>query len=105
MFDYTDSAVVMSHIILLALPAIRGYQFQREYHLTFNQVILTYLFTYSMEPGPSWEANRFAASQKIPRILWNPKVHYRIQKCPLPALSWPRSIQSIPHILLLEVTS
>ena len=43
-----------------------------------------YLLTYSMEQSPSWEANRFAASQEIPRILWNPKVHYRIHKCPPP---------------------
>ena len=43
-------------------------------------IVLTYLI---MEQSP-WEANRFSASKKIPRILWNPKVYFRIYKCPPP---------------------
>jgi len=51
--------------------------------------LLTYLLTYSTEQRSSWEANRFSASQEIPRILRNPKVHCHIHKCPpsVPILS------------------
>ena len=37
-----------------------------------------------MVESPSWEANWFAASQEIPRISRNPKVHYRTYKRPPP---------------------
>jgi len=43
-----------------------------------------------MEQSPSWEANWSAASQEIPRILWNPKVHHRTHQRtpPVPILSF-----------------
>ena len=45
--------------------------------------LLTYLLTYSTEQSPS-EANRFSASQEIPCVLWNQKIHYRVYKTPPP---------------------
>jgi len=44
----------------------------------------TWPLTYSMERSPFWEASPFSAGQEIPCMLWNPKFHYRIHKCPLP---------------------
>jgi len=61
-----------------------------------NDSVSPYLLTYSMQHSPSWQANRFSASQEISRILWNPKVHYRIHKCP-PTVSLLSQLDSV-HI-------
>ena len=70
-------------------------------------LLLTYLLTlltYSMVQSPSWEANWFAASQEIPHISRNPKVHYRIHKRPPPVsiLGQPNPVH-IPTSHLLEI--
>ena len=54
----------------------------RTVHTTYAGALKTTLLTYSMVQSPSWEANWFAASQEIPHISWNPKVHYRTHKRP-----------------------
>ena len=62
------------------------------------------VLTYSMVQSPSWEANWFAASQKIPRISRNPKVHYRTHKRPphVSILGQPNPVH-IPTSHLLEI--
>ena len=62
------------------------------------------LFTHSMVQSPSSEANWFAASQEIPRISRNPKVHYRTHKRPppVPTLGQPNPVH-IPTSHLLEI--
>jgi len=48
-----------------------------------------------MVHNPSSEANQFSASQEIPRISWNLKVHYHIYKCPTP-VPYPEPDRSSP---------
>jgi hypothetical protein len=62
------------------------------------------LLTYLLVQSPSWEANRLAASQEIPRISRNPKVHYRTHKRPPPVsiLGQPNPAH-IPTSYLLEI--
>ena len=57
-----------------------------------------------MVQSPSWEANWFAASQEIPRISRNPKVHYRTHKRPatVSILGQPNPVR-IPTSHLLEI--
>ena len=62
------------------------------------------LLTHSMVQSPPWEANWFAASQEIPRISRNPKVHYRTHKPPptFSILDQPNPVY-IPTSNLLEI--
>ena len=50
-----------------------------------------------MVQSRSWEANRFSASQKIPHIFWNPKVHTAYTSARHVSRSSARTIQSLTH--------
>ena len=57
-----------------------------------------------MVQSPSWAADWLAASQEIPRILRNPKIHYRTHKRtpPVPILGQPNQVH-MPTSHLLEI--
>jgi hypothetical protein len=55
------------------------YDFDYNFTVNVKQVGFTYLL---MELSASWEAANCAATQELPSVLWNPKVHYRLHKSP-----------------------
>ena len=64
----------------------------------------SHLLTHSTVQSPSWAANWFAASQEIPRISRNPKVHYRTHKrSPTVLILGQPNLVHIPTSHLLQI--
>ena len=73
----------------------------RQHCISVNSL---HLLTYSMVQSPSWAPHWFAASQEIPRISRNAKVHYRTHKRPPPVsiLGHPNPVH-IPTSHLVDI--
>jgi len=86
----------------VVLIEVDVYDYACTMHIIY--VYWSIILTYSMVQSPSWEANWFAASQEIPRISRNPKVHYRTHNRPPPVsiLGQPNPVR-IPTFHLLEI--
>ena len=72
--------------------------------VVYSTVRTVYIIAYSVVQSPYWEANWFAASQEIPRISRNPKIHYRSHNLPptVSILGQPNPVR-IPTSHLLEI--
>jgi hypothetical protein len=61
--------------------------------------------THSMVLSPSWEATSCAATQQLPCISWNPKVHYCVHMGPLtmPILSQASPVHTTPCYIHVNI--
>jgi hypothetical protein len=98
--DIKTVSMIICHLTMLYRLSCLHWTNSLKWLWTVSKKTLQYLLTYGAL-SPSWEAANCAATQELPSILRNPKVHYLVHMSPplVPNLSQIDRVHTIPSCL------
>jgi hypothetical protein len=86
---------------VLVIVALSSFLLEHPAVTIIHDTSISFRLTNFMELSPSWEVASCVATQELPSILWNPKVHCRVHNSPplFPILSQISPVHTTPFYL------